>query len=273
MTCLLFSYGVLLPALVLSTVAVRSSAQTSPAEPSQPLPGQAGKDVEWLPTSPALVEKMLDLASVTHRDHLVDLGSGEGRIVFAAAKRGARAHGIEYNADLVALSQRKASREGVGSRATFEAADLFESDLSEATVITMFLRPGLNIRLRPALLDLRPGTRIVSNTWGMGEWEPDEASTLPSCDRWCTALLWIVPARVEGVWDTPDGTLILTQTFQEVSGMLKFTRIADSHLRGDEISFTVGPARFVGTVLGDEMEGTVTLDGSSRRWRAARDAQ
>src|SRR5262245_44845004 len=165
---------VVIVAIALPLVAdLRSSAQTPTTEPREPLPGQDGKDVEWLPTRQTLVEKMLDLANVTQRDYLIDLGSGEGRIVFAAARRGARAHGIEYNADLVTLSKRSAVREGFDSRVTFEEADLFESDLSKATVITMFLRPGLNMRLRPTLLGLKAGTRIVSNTWGMEDWEPD----------------------------------------------------------------------------------------------------
>ena len=132
--------------------------------------GQVGKDVMWIPTAQALADKMLKLAQVTPQDYVIDLGSGDGRIVITAAKRGARALGIEYNPDLVELSKRNAAREGVGDKARFIEADLFESDFSPATVITMFLLPELNLQLRPAILDLKPGTRIVSNSFDMGEW-------------------------------------------------------------------------------------------------------
>src|SRR5207237_6299653 len=171
----------------------------------EPQVGQAGKDVVWVPTPQELVNKMLDLAKVTPQDYLIDLGSGDGRTVITAAKRGVRALGIEYNPDMVTLSKANAQRAGVAGRATFMKADLFETDLSKATVITMFLLPGINLKLRPKLLALKPGTRVVSNTFTMGDWEADETATVgEGCDgSWCTALLWIVPARVAGTWKVP----------------------------------------------------------------------
>ena len=165
---------------------------------------------------------MLDMAQVTASDYVIDLGSGDGRTVITAAKRGARALGIEYNPDMVALSQKNAAAAGVTDRATFAKADLFESDFSQATVITMFLLPDINLRLRPKILDLKPGTRIVSNTFTMGDWKPDQTATVDNdCISWCTALFWIVPAKVQGAWKMPQGELNLTQMYQMVSGTLR----------------------------------------------------
>ena len=170
----------------------------------EPTPGQPGKDVVWLPTPQALVDKMLDMGQVTAKDYVIDLGSGDGRLVITAAKRGARAMGIEYNPDMVALSQRNAKEAGVTDRAEFVKADLFETDLSKATVITMFLLPSINMKLRPKILDLKPGTRIVSNTFTMEDWQPDDTATVTDgcSSSWCTALFWVVPAKVAGTWST-----------------------------------------------------------------------
>src|ERR687898_365989 len=163
----------------------QAAAQTKPFEPQV---GQAGKDVVWVPTPQALVDKMLDLAKVTPQDFLIDLGSGDGRTVITAAKRGARALGIEYNPDMVELSKRNAAADGVSDRSTFVKADLFESDFSQATVITMFLLPTINMQLRPKILDLKPGTRIVSNSFDMGEWKADATGNADGgCGGWCTA--------------------------------------------------------------------------------------
>src|SRR5919106_1025306 len=162
----------------------------------EPSVGQEGKDVVWVPTPQAVVDKMLDMAKVTARDFVIDLGSGDGRTVITAAKRGARALGIEYNPDMVELSKRNAEKESVVDRASFVKADLFETDFSNATVITMFLLPEINLKLRPKILELKPGTRIVSNTFTMAEWAADETATVTEdCTSWCTALLWIVPAK------------------------------------------------------------------------------
>src|SRR6266851_6636006 len=191
-----------------------AQAQSAPSTPAyEPSVGQEGKDVVWVPTPQVLVDKMLDMAKVTPRDFVMDLGSGDGRTVITAAKRGARALGIEYNPDMVALSKRNAEKAGVAGRASFMKADLFETDFSKATVITMFLLPEINEKLRPAILRLKPGTRVVSNTFEMGEWRADETETVTTgCDTsWCTALLWIVPANVAGSYKIAQGELTLKQ--------------------------------------------------------------
>jgi len=255
---------------------VRAAAQTQPqTQPFQPQVGQAGKDVVWVPTSQTLVDKMLDIAKVTPQDFVIDLGSGDGRTVITAAKRGARALGIEYNPDMVELSKQNAARAGIAERATFQKADLFTTDLSQASVITMFLLPDINLKLRPQILKLKPGTRVVSNTFTMGEWEADETANVEGdCSSWCTALLWIVPARVEGTWRLPQSELKLTQAFQVVGGSLDggsaSGMVTNGRVRGDQITFTVGAGQFSGRVLGDVMEGTFTANGRTNNWRASR---
>src|SRR5690242_5656180 len=195
------------PARWLSTLPLSATEVCACGKPGtgvQPEVGQSGKDVVWVPTPQSLVDKMLDIAKVTANDYVIDLGSGDGRTVITAAKRGARAHGIEYNPDMVELAKRNAAKEGVSDKATFTKADLFESDFSQATVITMFLLPEINLKLRPKILNLKPGTRIVSNSFMMGDWSPDETATVTDCSAWCTALLWIVPAKVAGLWKLAD---------------------------------------------------------------------
>jgi SAM-dependent methyltransferase len=241
----------------------------------QPQVGQEGKDVIWVPTPQSLVDEMLDIAKVTSRDYVIDLGSGDGRTVIAAAKRGARAQGIEYNPDMVALSQRNAVKEGVSERASFIQADLFESDFSKATVITMFLLPDINLKLRPKILDLKPGTRVVSNTFTMGEWAADNTvTTKENCIAYCTAYLWIVPAKVAGTWQLGDGTLNLMQAFQNVSGSLRRGNntipLANGKLHGDEILFNANGVLYAGRVSGNSMAGTLSTGGN---WKASRIAQ
>src|SRR6188508_1564033 len=183
------------------------TAHAQPASEFQPQVGQDGKDVIWVPTPQALVDKMLDMAKVTPKDYVIDLGSGDGRTVITAAKRGAKALGIEYNPDMVELSKRNAAKAGVTDKASFMKADLFEADLSPATVITMFLLPDINLKLRPKILNLKPGTRIVSNSFTMGDWNADDTAVVKEgCVSYCTAYLWIVPAKVEGTWQLGDGT-------------------------------------------------------------------
>jgi hypothetical protein len=236
----------------------------------EPRVGQAGKDVVWVPTPQALVDKMLDMAQVTPKDFLMDLGSGDGITVITAAKRGVKALGIEYNPDMVELSRKNAAAAGVTSLASFEKADLFATDLSRATVITMFLLPSINMRLRPTLLDLAPGTRIVSNTFHMEDWTPDERHTIPGCDRWCTALLWIVPAKIDGAWQLGRDRLTISQTFQKIAGTLGSVPIADGALRGDTVSFAVRDTRYTGRVAGNRMTGTYVADGRTLDWTATR---
>lgn len=241
------------------------------AEEYRPVIGQRGKDVIWVPTPENLIEAMLDTAGVTPDDYVIDLGSGDGRIVIAAARRGARALGIEYNPDLTELSRRNAEAAGVADRARFVTADIFSSDLTRATVVTLYLLPDLNLRLRPTLLGLAPGTRVVSHAFHMGEWEPDE--TILLADR--EAYLWIVPARADGVWTLHDGDtpseLRLAQNFQKIEGTLRpGLPIAGGRVRGDRVSFRAGDASWEGRIEGDAMEGTVTTGGVRCTWSAAR---
>jgi hypothetical protein len=236
-------------------------------KPYEPQSGQAGKDVVWVPTPQALVDKMLDMAKVTPADFVMDLGSGDGRTVITAAKRGARAMGVEYNPDMVDLSKRNAAKEGVAEKATFVKADLFETDFSKATVVTMFLLPSINMKLRPKILNMRPGTRIVANSFNMEDWEADQTETIAGdCTSWCTALLWIVPAKVEGLWTTPQGELKLTQQFQKVSGTMGTQAISEGKLRGDELTFKAGTTTYTGKVDGNTIKGT----GSSGSWTATK---
>jgi len=264
-------------ALGLSLAAAAAFAQAQPQTEFKPQVGQAGKDVVWVPTSQALVDKMLDMAKVTASDYVMDLGSGDGRTVITAAKRGARATGIEYNPKMVELSKHNAAAAGVGERAQFLRADLFETDLSQATVITMFLLPSINLKLRPKILDLKPGTRVVSNSFTMGEWQDDETATVDSsqgCTTYCTAHLWIVPAKVQGTWKLPQGDLTLKQEFQTLSGTLASDghniAIANGRLRGDQISFVAGGAQYSGRVNGGLMEGTVKGNGGTGKFQATR---
>jgi SAM-dependent methyltransferase len=261
-------------ALCVSVLAAVAAQAQSPAGQFEPQVGQEGKDVIWIPTPAALVDKMLDVARLTPQDYLIDLGSGDGRTVIAAAKRGARALGIEYNGEMVTVSQRNAAAENVGARAAFIQADLFETDLSQATVITMFLLPDLNLMLRPRILALKPGTRVVSNTFTMGNWMADETVTVADCSRWCTALMWIVPATVEGTWRSTAGGLEIKQEYQLMSGTLTSggtaAAITSGMLRGDRLSFSAAGSRYTGSVTGNVIKGTVTAGDSVRPWNAER---
>jgi len=254
---------VLLSALVTlsgATAVAQTATQTKPFEPYQ---GQPGKDVVWVPTDQRLVDKMLDMAKVTPQDFLMDLGSGDGRTVITAAKRGLRAQGIEYNPDMVALSKRNATAAGVTERAQFVQADIFETDFSKATVLTLFLLPQLNLRLRPTILNMKPGTRVVSNSFNMAEWEADQTETIPNCSvSFCTAMLWIVPAKVAGNWQLGTDTLTLDQNFQMVSGKLGSAVLSEGKLNGADITFTAGGKKYTGKVDGNSMSGTIAGGGS-----------
>ena len=255
--------------LILSMSLAAGFAHAQPAKDFQPEVGQAGKDVVWVPTPQALVDKMLDMAKVTPKDYVIDLGSGDGRTVITAAKRGSKALGIEYNPEMVELSKRNAAKEGVTDKATFMKADLFESDFSQAQVITMFLLPSINLKLRPKILDLKPGTRIVSNSFDMEEWKPDETAQVEGCTNWCTAHLWIVPAKVGGTWKLPQGELAIKQTFQMITGTLKNGNVAapiNGKLNGDQITFTAAGTQYTGRVNGNTMEG----NAGAAKWSATR---
>ena len=238
------------------------------AQPPPVVIGQGGKDVPWVPTPDELVDTMLEMAHVTPNDVVIDLGSGDGRTVIAAAKLGARAVGVELEENLVELSKQRAAEAGVADRASFLATDLFEFDLSPATVITMFLLPDINLRIRPTLLGLEPGTRIVSNTWDLGGsqrdpdapgWTPDQTVQLDPCPSFCTSLLWIVPAKVAGPWQMSNGELQLEQEFQMVTGRMRAdgrsAEIEEGRLSGTAITFRVGDTHYSGMISNDTMRG------------------
>ena len=259
--------GVLCAAFLYPATTASARAQ----QPFVPEVGQAGKDVVWVPTPPELVERMLDLASLTPQDFVMDLGSGDGRNVIGAAKRGARALGVEYNPQMVELSRKNAAEARVADKATFVEGDMYQADISKANVLALFLLPSNMLQLRQKFIDLQPGSRIVSNTFGIEGWTPDETVTIEGgCSAWCTALLWIVPAKAGGTWQLGQGELVLSQTYQMVTGTLGGTPIADGRLRGDQIRFTVGAAEYSGRVAGDRIDGTVRGGGPQVSWTATR---
>ena len=241
-------------------------AQTPPASPApaatyEPTSGQEGKDVIWLPTPQVVVDKMLEVARVNPKDYVIDLGSGDGRTVITAAKLGARATGIEYNPDMVEFARRNAEKAGVAAKATFAKADLFETSFSKASVVTMFLLPDINLKLRPKILALKPGTRIVSNTFTMGDWEPDtkvELNGKPGCESsYCTVLYWVVPQRVAGTYSVAQGQITLKQKYQKLSGTLKTdsaTQEIKGRVRGVNIEFAAGDKKYRGRLKGGALE-------------------
>jgi SAM-dependent methyltransferase len=240
----------------------------------EPIVGQEGKDVVWVPTPQVLVEKMLDMARVTPKDFVMDLGSGDGRNVIAAAKRGARALGVEYNPDMVELSKRIAAKEGVAEKATFVQGDMYEADVSKATVLALFLLTENLNKLVPKFLDMRPGSRIVVNGFEIDGWTADETGKAGGdCGSWCTAYLYIVPAKVNGAWRLGSGELRLEQKFQQITGTLTtngaIAPLTSGRLRGDEIRFTVGGVSYVGRVNGNTMRGEVK-GATVTAWTAVR---
>jgi hypothetical protein len=261
-------------------VAPASAQQPSP--PYEPQIGQLGKDSVWAPTPDRLIDRMLQMADTTDKDYVIDLGSGDGRIPIAAAKKfGARSLGVEFDPDLVKFSISAAERAGVADRAKFVRQDLFETDLTAATVVTLYIGPQVTLKLRPKLLTLAPGTRVVSHQFTMGEWEPDEMARVENAP----AYLWVVPAQVAGKWTLRFGAqeydLDLRQTFQMLAGTAqakgKSAPMLAARLRGMAIRFTIvdeGESRtFQGRVSGDTMEGITraqTRGATERRWSARR---
>ena len=257
-------------ALTLSFSLVTQQAKP-PAKPFEPYSGQPGKDVVWVPTPPELVEKMLDMAKVTPQDLVMDLGSGDGRNVIGAAKRGARAIGVEYNPDMVELSRRLAKEAGVADKATFVQGDMYEADISKASVMALFLLTSNLDKLKDKFLALKPGSRIVLNTFAVTGWSADESETVGGeCQTWCTAMLYIVPANAAGTWKMPQGELTLHQEFQMLSGELvagaKGTPVENAKMRGDQITMTIGGTTYTGRVTGDRLEGTA----GNQKWTAAK---
>jgi SAM-dependent methyltransferase len=239
---------------VLLSVALAARQQTYEPKAYQP-----GKDVVWVPSPPAMVTLMLDLAKVTPQDFVVDLGSGDGRNIVAAAKRGARGLGVEFNPDMVELSRRLAREAGVDKLATFAQGDMYTADFSQATVLALFLLPTNLDKLKDKFLAMPPGTRIVLNTFSVTGWTPDDTAHLSGCDEWCEAMLFIVPARVEGRWRLGNATLTLTQEFQMVSGTIdavgSVSAVTAGRLRGDAITFTAAGRTYSGRLVGDRLEG------------------
>ena len=274
--------GIRLLTLVAASFIAATPALTQEFKPQV---GQAGKDVIWVPTPDEVVDRMLNMAQATANDIVYDLGSGDGKIVIAAAKKfGARATGFEFNPDMVRLSQRNAQAAGVADKATFRQADIFQSDITPATVITMYLLPSLNLKLRPQLLNMRPGTRVVSHSFDMDEWKADEISTIDGR----RAYLWIVPASVAGFWTVETSVaggsgkydITFDQRFQGIDGLVRLGGIQaglrQARLTGASISFGVideqGVRRdFSGVVSGNKMEGSYSTDkGLTGRWSAAK---
>lgn len=256
---------------VSSAMLTVNAQENSPGNGYVPEVGQQGKDVVWVPTPQELVNLMLEIGKVTPADYVIDLGSGDGRTVISAAKIGVKATGIEYNPDMVALSRENAKKEGVGDKTEFLQADLYETDLSKATVITMFLLPEINLKLRPRLLDLKPGTRIISNTFTMGEWEADrEVTTEENWNSWNTAYLWIIPAKVSGKWKLGDGELDLVQDFQFVRGTfkagIKSNTVTDGRLEGNTLTFRINDDTYTGIVSDSLIKGTASNNAEGKTW-------
>ena len=268
------------PVALLLACALPAAAQQKDKE-YEPQVGQAGKDVIWVPTPDEVVQRMLRMAQVTANDYVVDLGAGDGKIAIAAAKTmGARSLGIEYNPDMAKHAQRNVEKAGVQGKAKVVQGDIFQSDFTTATVVTMYLLPALNMKLRPQILAMRPGTRVVSHSFNMEDWEPDETSSMDGR----RAYLWIVPANVMGSWSVEMGSeradLTLEQKFQKLDGHVQLGPIQaglrEARLRGFQISFAYvdnnGVRRdFNGRITGTKMEGSFRSEsGGEGRWSATK---
>lgn len=257
-------------------------AESKGDEIYQPQVGQEGKDVIWVPSDDELVRVMLETAKVTPNDLVYDLGAGDGKIAIAAARDfGARAVGIEYNPDMAALAQRNVERSGLTDKVKIMQGDIFEEDFSEATVVTLYLLPHLNIKLRPTLLDMKPGTRIVSNSFDMEDWQPDEYINT----EFRSGYYWVVPAKINGTWalnglpDVKAAEIDLKQKFQRVQGVLrangKEQELIEPKLIGDNFSFGIvdsaGVTQMVELkVAADRMAGQISKNGDKQALSAER---
>ena len=267
-------------ALTLVTMAGAVPMPAGAQQQYQPSVGQPGKDVIWVPTPPELIQALYDLAKISPSDYVIDLGSGDGPWVIAAAKRGARAMGIEYNPDMVELARSKAKKEGVSDKATFLNGDIFEADFSQATVVTMYLLPDLNMKLRPKILEMKPGTRVLTNSFTMEDWEADQSVSVQGR----TGYMWIVPAKVAGTWtwQTASGPaeLTLKQNFQKIEGTLRMSGkdfpLKNAKIEGAQISFAAGETQattreYSGTVNGNSIMGTTKVGTTpGTKWTADR---
>ncbi len=264
----------LLYVLLTSWLNLAIASTTTPAAEYKPQVGQEGKDVIWVPTPEGLIDKMLAAAKVSDKDTLFDLGAGDGIIAITAARQhGAKSVGIEYNPEMAQFARRKVAEAGMNDKVKIITGDIFQEDFSSATVVTLYLMPHLNLKLRPILLKMKPGTRVVSNTFTMGEWEPDETML----DQHWKAFFWVVPAQIEGAWvmtGIEGGPLRMniSQVFQNIGGTLtrggQTLTLLGAKLRGDEVKFQfVTPDRkvhaFSGRLEGRRLTGTVVADFSS----------
>jgi SAM-dependent methyltransferase len=257
----------------LCVAAIGFGAAAMAAEPYEPMVGQDGKDVIWVPTPDAMVDKMLEVAGVTPQDFVMDLGSGDGRNVIGAARRGARGIGVEYNSELVDYSRQRAAAAGVAGRAQFVQGDMYAADISQANVLMLFLLPDNLRALMPKVLDMKAGSRIVSNTYEFPAWAAEKSETVrESCAAFCIVFLYVVPAKVAGNWRMPEGELVLEQDFQRVTGAYVFNGISlpleNGRLNGAEFRFTVNGVEYLGRVDGDTIEGTAKGRNGSLSWRA-----
>ena len=252
-------------------LAYASTPTTTPPAAYEPVRGQAGKDVIWIPTPEGLIEKMLAAAKVSDKDKVFDLGAGDGIIAITAArKHGAQSVGIEYNPDMAQFARRKVAEAGMTDKVKIITGDIFQEDFSAATVVTLYLMPHLNLKLRPILLNMKPGTRVVSNSFNMGDWEPDETM---SYQHW-KAFFWVVPAQIDGAWlmtglEGGPIRLNMSQSFQNIGGTLvrggQTLSMLGAKLSGDEVKFQfITPDRkvhaFSGRVEGRRLTGTVVSD-------------
>jgi SAM-dependent methyltransferase len=250
----------LLSFFIASFAAAQAPAQDKPFEP---VSGQAGKDVVWVPTPASTVDKMMEVARISPQDFVMDLGSGDGRNIIAAAKRGARAVGVEYNPNMVVLSNNEAAKQGVADKAKFVEGDMFTADISQATALALFLLPDNLRKLEAKFQALKPGTRIVVNTFGIDGWEPELSTRAEGdCGAWCSVILYIVPAKVAGTWQLSQGELKLEQKVQTLTGTYAGAPISEGKVRGEEVSFTAGGVKHVARLKGDVLV--------SDSWKAAR---
>jgi methyltransferase family protein len=251
----------------------------------KPYVGQQGKDVVWVPTPDEVVDRMLTMAQTKPEDFVIDLGAGDGKIAIAAAKKfGARSMGVEYNPDMVAFAQKNAQAAGVVGKAQIVHGDIFATDFTQATVLTMYLLPSLNMKLRPQILAMRPGTRVVTHAFNMEDWEPDESSDVDGR----RVYFWVVPANVAGRWamelsgggNSEKLSLNFDQKFQKIEGVAYLGSVLaglrEPRLSGFRISFAYVDAKgvrrdFSGRVTGTTMEGSYRTDGGQEgRWSAAK---